>query len=119
MTSYRNFFPEVTKKICSSDKPYINEKIKGQIHLKLKLFRLEKKEDALALHKQIKKEIRRAASRFGKNKLNYLKQNKCLQWFKKLKELGGCWCKNLDFLQMNHLNRCANVPPFPRKPANP
>ena len=66
--------------------------------MKLKLFRLGKKEEALTLRKQIKKEIRRAASRYGKNKLNYLKQSKPQQWFKKVKEIGGRSCKSLDFL---------------------
>ena len=44
------------------------------------------------------KEIRRVASRYGKNKLNYLKENKPQQWVKKVKEIGGRSCKNLDFL---------------------
>jgi len=76
MINYQNCFPEVTKKVCFSNKPYINEKIKGLIHLKLKLFSLGNKEEAFTLRKKIKKEMRRAASRHGKHKLGYLKQSK-------------------------------------------
>jgi len=75
MTHYQKCSPEVTKTVCFSDKPYINEKMKGLIHLKLKLFRLGKEDDVLTLRKQIKREIRFAASRYGKNKLNCLKQS--------------------------------------------
>jgi len=66
--------------------------------LKLKLSRLKNKEDALTHRKQIKKEILRAASRYGKNEVNYLKQSKPQEWLNKVKERGGRLCKNLDFL---------------------
>ena len=66
LTTYQKFFPEVTKKVFSTAKPNINEKIKGLVNLKLKVFHLGKKDDAVALHKQMKKEIRLAACRHDK-----------------------------------------------------
>ena len=108
MTNYENCFLEATKKVYSSDKPYINENLRGLIHLQLNLFRLGKKKEALTLRKKIKKEIRRAASLYGKNKLNYLKQSKPKQWFKKLKEIGSRSCKNLDFLLDEPREQTAN-----------
>jgi len=42
MAKYQNYFPEVTKKVCISNEPYSNEKIKGLIHSKLKLFASER-----------------------------------------------------------------------------
>ena len=63
--------------------------------MKLKLFRHGNKDDVLTLRKQIKKEIHRAASRYGKNKLNYLKQSKPQQWCKKSKEIGVARARTL------------------------
>ena len=66
--------------------------------MQLKLFHFGKEDDALTLCKQIQKERHRAAFRYGKNKLNCLKQSKPQQWFKKLKEIWGRLRKSLDSL---------------------
>ena len=58
---------------------FILKPLKGLIHLKLQFFLFGKEDDTLALRKQIKQEIRRVASHYGKNKVRCFKQRKSQQ----------------------------------------
>ena len=55
--------------MCSSDKPFINQTVKTLIRTKLKLFKNGKSDEDNKTRKLIKKEIRKLARSYCKNKV--------------------------------------------------
>ena len=73
---YQICFPHKRFKRCSSDKPFINQIIKIITRTKLKLLKKGKLNEANILRKSIKREIRKLARSYYKNKIEELFINK-------------------------------------------
>ena len=109
---YQICFPEKKFKNCSSDKPFINQTIKTLIRTKLKLFKNGKPDEANKLRKSIKREIRKLARSYYKNKVEVLFTNKPKNWYSEVKKLCGRRFEQLNFnlpespdITANNLNK--------------
>ena len=97
INNYLIHFPEVKRKKCSNDKPYINDAIKSLIRQKLRLFRQRKTEEANILRKSIKKQIWKASAQYYRNKVSELFKARPKQWYNTVKKISGKTVKNVDF----------------------
>ena len=101
-------FPERKTKFCSSDKPYVNSKIKQLIKHKLHLIRKGQVNQAKQLANQIKWKIKKAQANYYENEVDHLLESKPSQFFSKVKSLTGKSSQPVDFMKDEPLEKTAN-----------